>query len=56
MKDSEPLWITDKMVEKPCTFIIIGYLFLLIMGGIAQSLGYFDMNENTQRDMLIWDD
>jgi len=43
------------MVEKPCWFIVGGYLFLFIMGALAAGLEYFELNENTQRDFLIWD-
>mmetsp|Transcript_41137 Transcript_41137/g.62539 ORF Transcript_41137/g.62539 Transcript_41137/m.62539 type:complete len:156 (+) Transcript_41137:788-1255(+) len=55
MRDSEPLWVTDQMVAKPCWFMLGGYLFLIAMGVLAFGLEYFKLEEATQRDFLIWD-
>ncbi len=56
MRDSEPIWITDMMVAKPCWFIIGGYISLLLILVLAASLDFFVLEENHQRDFLIWDE
>jgi hypothetical protein len=43
------------MIDKPCHIIVGGLIFLFILGGISFGLGYFDMNDQTERDFLIWD-
>ena len=56
MRDSEPMRITNLMVDKPCTVIVISMIVLIVISGIAQAAGYFELDPQNNRDFLIWDD
>ena len=48
--------ITNLMVDKPCTVMIVTFIILFIFSGIAQAAGFFELKEQNNRDFLIWDD
>jgi hypothetical protein len=41
-KDSAPMWLTNKMIQRPCLIIFICYVLLFAMAGIAAQAGYFE--------------
>lgn len=55
-KDSEPMWITNLFIARPCTVIWLGMLVLFVISGAANELGYFEMDDQTNRDYLVLDD
>jgi len=46
-QDSQPFWLIDLYIERPCVAIVFGMVVLLVMGVISNSLGYFDMDPQT---------
>lgn len=56
MREGEPMMLTNYFVDRPCT-IILGCMFVLIMISlISFLLGYFEMDNPSDREFLIWDD
>jgi hypothetical protein len=55
LEESKPLWIANQFVIRPCTVLSIGFVSLLVIAFITNELGYFEMNEQGNRDFLIWD-
>ena len=57
-KESEPMKITNFMVDYPCKVICCSYFFLILFGVIAISLGYMSptLAGGRGRDFLIWKD
>jgi len=45
MKECEPMWLSNQFVEKPCTVLSIGFIFLFIVAFVTNELGYFEINE-----------
>lgn len=56
LKDSQPMWLTDQYIIRPCVSILLGFLLLIIFTFIAVKLDYFALNPASQREYLIWDD
>ena len=50
------MWLTDQFIEYPCIFIGLGLFILFIITLIAMTNNYFELNDTTNRDFLIWDD
>ncbi len=44
LKDSEPMWLTDLMIARPCTIILGSLVTLFIISFVASALGYFDLS------------
>lgn len=36
--------------------LVIGFIILFVIAYVANDLGYFEMNEQGNRDFLIWSD
>ena len=45
LKDSEPFWLTDKFIERPCVAIMLSMLLLVLLTFLAVKLDYFALNE-----------
>lgn len=56
MREGKAMWLTNQMVDRPCTVIVVGFIILICMSGAAFGLGYFEMNPQHNREFLIWDD
>jgi hypothetical protein len=50
------MWLTDKFVSNPCSILTFGLVFILFLGYICVTVGYFDLDERYIRDFMIWDD
>ena len=55
MKESKPVWLVTLSINHPFKFVSIGFLLLLISAGLAIGLGYFEYDDISYRDTLIWD-
>jgi hypothetical protein len=57
-RESEPMKITDYMVDYPCRVICMSYFILILFGVIAIALGYMTptLAGGRGRDFLIWKD
>ena len=55
-RESEPMAITDQMLERPIAFLSIGLFILLIFAVLSIKLGYFEIAPQGKRDFLIWQD
>jgi hypothetical protein len=55
-RESEPMAITNKMLEQPGLFLSLGLLVLFILAAISNRLGYFELDAQSNRDFLIWQD
>lgn len=55
-KNSKPLWLTKKFVEKPMLVITIGSIIFTILSIITLpfALNSFEQVEQTTREYLIW--
>jgi hypothetical protein len=56
LKDSQPFWLTDQFIIRPCVSILITMIFLVIITFVSVQLDYFALNEPNSREYLIWDD
>jgi hypothetical protein len=56
LREGQPMWITNKFVERPCCILILGLLILFVLTVASFGLGYFTLNDSHPRDFLIWDD
>ena len=56
LKDSQPFWLTDQFIIRPCVSILISMIFLVVITFISVQLDYFALNEPNSREYLIWDD
>ena len=56
--ESEPMKITDFMVDSPCKVICGSYLLLIIFGVMSVAFGYFNitLQGGRGRDFSIWKD
>ena len=57
-EESEPMKITDFMVDSPCKVICGSYLVLIIFGVLSVAFGYFNitLQGGRGRDFSIWKD
>jgi hypothetical protein len=56
LRDSEPMWLTDQFINRPCTSIGIGMLTLFVLTGVAVMLDYFALTPANTREYLIFSD
>ena len=56
MREGQPTWLTNQFVDRPCTIILLCMLLLLIVTVVSYSLGYFEMDPQSNREFLLWDD
>ena len=55
-KESEEMWLTNMMVNRPCCTICIGYILLIVLTYISIKQDYFGISDTSARDYLIWTD
>ena len=48
--------LTDLFIERPCLTITVQMAILFLLTFISFQLGYFDLNDPSTREYLIWDD
>lgn len=53
-RESEEMWLTNMMVNRPCCTLCIGYIVLIIITYISISQDYFSISNESARDYLIW--
>ena len=56
LRDSQPFWLTDQFIIRPCVSILLSMIFLVVITFLAVQLDYFALNEANSREYLIWDD
>ena len=56
MKEAEPMWFTNLLVERPCLVLCVCFIVLFLLTFGAVKLDYFAMNTQGSRDFLIWND
>lgn len=54
MKQSEPMRLTNIMVERPVTVVIASYVCMILLAVIVAGLGWLTPSESTNRDFLVW--
>lgn len=55
-KEGQECWATNCCVRFPGTCCSLCYILLFIITGAAFAMEYFDLNDQSYRDFLIWDD
>lgn len=50
------MWLTNAFVDYPCIILVLSFCILSSMAVVAYNLGYFELNLEGDRDMVMWDD
>ena len=53
-RESEEMWLTNMMVNRPCCTLCVGYILLIILTYMSIANNYFSISDATNRDYLIW--
>lgn len=55
-KESQPIWLTNMFVRRPCLLLIVSFILLAYMSRVSFKNGYFDLADSEGRDFLVWSD
>ena len=51
---SEPMKMTDHMLNWPCCTIITGYILMLVASVFVFEMGWLTPNNPDDRDFMVW--
>ena len=55
-KLSEPIPLTNLMVNRPCCMILSGFILMLIISAFTFYMEWLNPNDPTDRDFMVWGD
>jgi hypothetical protein len=57
-RESTPMWLTNTMVDRPCTVILVSYFLLFVFAALTGKFGYMMpvLEGSRGREFSIWKD
>ena len=55
-KLSEPIPLTNIMVNRPCCIVLVAFSIMIVISGFVFYMGWLGPNDPHDRDYYVWDD